>query len=65
MQTLHTLHKTDTAVKERKEYLKRELRYMGIYKLPDGRKLDDVSLYTLEWNYVVAKNDAIRAYGEE
>ncbi len=62
---MQTLHKTDTAVNVRKEFLKRELRKLGVFETTDGRKLDDVSLYTLEWNYVIAKNDAIRLNREE
>ncbi|MCG5104430.1 hypothetical protein [Oceanobacillus alkalisoli] len=64
---MQTLDKSlrDTEVSQRKKFLIMNLRKLGVFETTDGRSLDDVSLYTLEWNYVTAKNDAIRAYGEE
>jgi hypothetical protein len=54
----------DSEVKARKNYLICQLRKMGIEMAKDGRNLDDLSLYSLEWMYVEEINKAAKAYGE-
>lgn len=55
----------ETEVSQRKKYLIRQLHNMGVYKTSDGRRLEDVSLYTLEWTYIEAQNEAAKAYAEK
>lgn len=54
----------DNGIEERKEFLTRELNKLGFYRTRDGRRLEKLSLYTLEWMYVDEKNKAARAYGD-
>ncbi|MGJ9460092.1 Fur-regulated basic protein FbpA [Oceanobacillus sp. CF4.6] len=53
-----------TEVTQRKKYLIKQLHKMRIYKTSDGRRLDDVSLYTLEWTHIQCKINAAKAYGD-
>ncbi|WP_255247367.1 hypothetical protein [Paucisalibacillus globulus] len=53
-----------TEITARKNYLIRQLRILGLELAPDGRMLEDLSLYTLEWMHVEEKNKAAKAYGE-
>jgi len=39
-------------VKKRRNYLINGLRKLGIYHTDDGRKLENCSLYTLEWTNI-------------
>lgn len=55
----------ETEVRKRREYLTKQLRTMDIYQTKDGRRLEDVSLYTLHWTYIEAMNEAAKAYAEK
>lgn len=50
-----------TEVEARKSYLIRNLKKLGISYTSDGRRLEDVSLYTLEWTNVTVQNNEVRA----
>lgn len=54
---------SDNDVQCRKEHLIKELHRMGIYQTSDGRKIDEVRLYTLEWTYIEALNGVVRNAG--
>ncbi|WP_202395612.1 hypothetical protein [Virgibacillus halodenitrificans] len=54
-----------TAVKERKEELIHELNNLGVSLTSDGRKLTEVSLYTLEWTFITELNKVTKAYGDK
>lgn len=54
----------DTEVSQHRRFLIKQLHNMEIYYTSDGRKLEDVSLYTLEWTYIDMRNEVARAYGE-
>ncbi|GIO25360.1 hypothetical protein [Oceanobacillus sp. J11TS1] len=43
---------SDVEVKQRKEHLIKGLKRLGIYHTSDGRKIEDCSLYTLEWTNI-------------
>ena len=43
---------SETDVQKRKEHLIKGLRRIGIFHTSDGRKLEDCSLYTLEWTNI-------------
>ncbi|MFD1416821.1 hypothetical protein [Oceanobacillus jeddahense] len=43
---------SETDVQKRKSELIRGLRQLEIYHTSDGRKLEDCSLYTLEWTNI-------------
>ncbi len=43
---------SETDVQKRKNHLIKELHRMEIYQTSDGRKLEDCSLYTLEWTNI-------------
>lgn len=47
----------ETEVKQRKDFLIRNMKRLGVTHTTDGRKLEDVSLYTLEWTYVTVLNE--------
>lgn len=55
----------DTEVSQRKKYLIKQLHNMEVYKTSDGRKLEDVSLYTLEWTFIEVQNEAAKAFAEK
>ncbi len=42
----------ETDVQKRKSELIRGLRHLGIFYTSDGRKLEECSLYTLEWTNI-------------
>ncbi|WP_424475369.1 hypothetical protein [Oceanobacillus kimchii] len=50
----------ETEVAQRKEDLIIDLNKMGVYYTSDGRKLEEVSLYTLEWTNIQALNQAVK-----
>ncbi|WP_162985609.1 hypothetical protein [Virgibacillus halodenitrificans] len=54
-----------TAVEERKEELIHDLNNLGVSQTSDGRKLTEVSLYTLEWTNVTEQDKAARALGDK
>lgn len=43
---------SETDVQKRKQHLIKELHRMEIYHTSDGRKLEECSLYTLEWTNI-------------
>ncbi|GIO18136.1 hypothetical protein J18TS1_12360 [Oceanobacillus oncorhynchi subsp. incaldanensis] len=43
---------SETDVQKRKEHLIKGLRRLGIFHTSDGRKIEDCSLYTLEWTNI-------------
>lgn len=43
---------SDIEAQQRKSELIRGLRRIGIFHTSDGRKLEDCSLYTLEWTNI-------------
>ncbi|CEI81282.1 hypothetical protein BN997_01100 [Oceanobacillus oncorhynchi] len=43
---------SETDVQQRKSELIRGLRRIGIFYTSDGRKLEECSLYTLEWTNI-------------
>ncbi len=43
---------SDIEVQQRKSELIKGLRRLGIFHTSDGRKLEDCSLYTLEWTNI-------------
>lgn len=60
-----TMKEIDTGLKQteveaRKNYLIRQLNKLGISHTSDGRSLNDVSLYTLEWSYISVKCEVAR-----
>lgn len=55
----------ESEVRTRKKFLINELKKMDLEKSADGRRLEDLSLYSLEWMHVNEKNKAAKAYGEE
>jgi hypothetical protein len=57
-------HLRETEITARKNFLIRQLRILGLELSPDGRMLEDLSLYTLEWMHVEEQNKAARAYGD-
>ncbi|MEN2468111.1 Fur-regulated basic protein FbpA [Ornithinibacillus sp. JPR2-1] len=54
-----------TEVSQRKKFLIKQLHNLDIYQTSDGRKLEDLSLYTLEWLHVEERNKAAKAYAEK
>ncbi|GGP16277.1 hypothetical protein [Oceanobacillus neutriphilus] len=50
-------------VQKRKSQLIKELHRMEIYQTSDGRNIDEVRLYTLEWTYIEALNGVVRNAG--
>lgn len=50
----------DTEVAKRKDDLIKGLNKMGVHYTSDGRKLEEVSLYTLEWTNIQALNQAVK-----
>lgn len=46
---------SETDVLKRKNDLIRGLRRMGIFFTSDGRRIEEVSLYTLEWTNITAR----------
>ena len=46
---------SETDVQKRKSELIKGLRRLGIFYTSDGRKLEDCSLYTLEWTNISAR----------
>ncbi|SET84950.1 Fur-regulated basic protein A [Oceanobacillus limi] len=56
--------KDQQAAQDRKNDLINSLYQMGVYETSDGRVIDEVSLYTLEWTYVEELNKAAKAYEE-
>lgn len=70
MKTVPSLEEIDrglreTEVRARRAFLINQLKSMGIDYTRDGRRLEECSLYTLEWTHIEAKNEAARACGEE
>ena len=49
-----------TEVSQRKKFLNLNLKRLGVYQSKDGRRLEDLSLYDLEWLYIEVKNDRLR-----
>ena len=49
-----------TEVSQRKKFLILNLKRLGVYQSKDGRRLEDLSLYDLEWLYIEVKNDRLR-----
>lgn len=43
---------SDIEVQQRKSELIKGLRQLGIYQTSDGRKLEECTLYTLEWTNI-------------
>ncbi|WP_245604767.1 hypothetical protein [Paucisalibacillus globulus] len=66
MKTLESIDQSlrETEVEARKNYLIRQLRFLGLELSIDGRMLEDLSLYTLEWMHVEEKNKAAKAFGD-
>lgn len=69
MKTVPSLEEIDrglreTEVRARRAFLINQLKSMGVEYTRDGRRLEECSLYTLEWTHIEAKNEAARAYGE-
>lgn len=67
---MSTLESIDQRLKEsevmtRKRFLIDQLKIMGLDKAKDGRRLEDLSLYSLEWMHIEEKSKAANAYGEE
>lgn len=64
---LHDIDKAmyQTEVRQRKGYLIQELRRLGTYQMPDGRRLEDARLPELEWLNIEVQNEVARAYGEK
>jgi hypothetical protein len=54
----------ETEVSQRRKYLIQQLHNMEIYQTKDGRKLEEISLYTLEWTHIDAINESAKAYWE-
>ncbi len=54
---------SETDVQKRKNHLIKELHRMEIYQTSDGRNIDEVRLYTLEWTYIEALNGVARNAG--
>ena len=50
----------ETEVKQRKDYLIRNLKRIGVYQTKDGRSLESLRLAELEWIYIEEKNDELR-----
>ncbi|WP_017795167.1 hypothetical protein [Oceanobacillus kimchii] len=44
----------------RKKELIEKLKKLGVHYTSDGRKLEEVSLYTLEWTNIQALNQAVK-----
>lgn len=54
----------ETEVARRKQKLIKDMHKLGIYYTADGRRLKDVSLYTLEWTNIQVQNKrGARLYG--
>nr|WP_128715691.1 hypothetical protein [Oceanobacillus caeni] len=45
----------ETEVRKRKEFLIRQLHRMEVLKTPDGRNIEECSLFTLERVYITEK----------
>lgn len=52
---------SDIEVQKRKSELIRGLRHLGIFHTSDGRKLEDCSLYTLEWTNISVRCELANA----
>lgn len=50
----------ETEVKQRRKALMYKLKRLGVYQSRDGRKLEDLSLYELEWLHIEEKNNELR-----
>ncbi|GAB2558350.1 hypothetical protein [Gracilibacillus alcaliphilus] len=51
---VHKEH-SEQAVRDRRQFLLRELRKLGISKSFDGRKVEECSLFALEWIHIAEK----------
>lgn len=54
----------ETEVKSRRKYLIQEIKKMGLEQARDGRRLEDLSLYSLEWMHIEEKSKAAKAFSE-
>ncbi|WP_164219349.1 hypothetical protein [Virgibacillus sp. YIM 98842] len=51
-------------INDRKVELINELYRLGVYETRDGRKVEDLSLFTLEHVHITEECRAAKAYGE-
>jgi len=54
---------SEAEVQKRKNYLVSEMNKLGVDRTRDGRKVNALSLYSLEWVHIEEKNKMARAMG--
>lgn len=54
-----------TEVQARKQYLIKKLNKLGIHQSRDGRRLTDLSLYSLEWVHIQELNKVAETYADD